>query len=178
MSVELATLGGGCFWCLEAVFEQVKGVIKSVSGYTGGHDPAPNYKTVCNGRTGHAEVIQISFDPSEISFDQLLEVFFVVHDPTTKDRQGADVGTQYRSAIFYHSPEQEQIARHVINRLNDSKEFSAPIVTEVSPLVLFHTAEAYHQAYFRNHPEQPYCQLVVLPKVEKFFHKFGKLAGS
>ena len=173
MNTEQATLGGGCFWCLEAVFEQANGVFKSVSGYTGGADPHPTYKSVCGGRTGHAEVIQVTFDPAIITFERLLAIFFATHDPTTKDRQGADVGTQYRSAIFFHSPAQELAARAMIQSLNDGNVFGAPVVTEVTPLGVFHPAEDYHQGYFRNNPSQPYCQAVVLPKVQKFLRKFG-----
>ncbi|WP_020474032.1 peptide-methionine (S)-S-oxide reductase MsrA [Zavarzinella formosa] len=173
MATEQTTLGGGCFWCLEAVFEQAKGIIKSVSGYTGGTIPLPTYRQVCGGHTGHAEVVQLTFDPEIISFEQLLGIFFAIHDPTTKDRQGADVGTQYRSAIFYQSNAQKTTAERVIQEMTRENVFDASIVTEVSPLSVFYLAEEYHQGYFRNNPTQPYCQMVVMPKVEKFFHKFG-----
>jgi peptide-methionine (S)-S-oxide reductase len=173
MATEQATLGGGCFWCLEAVFEKVKGVEKSVSGYTGGHAPEPTYRDVCGGRTGHAEVVQLTFDPAVVSFEQLLGVFFAIHDPTTMNRQGADVGTQYRSAIFYHSPAQKEQAEKVIASMTAEGVYSSPIVTEVVPLPTFHPAEEYHQGYFQSHPNQPYCEAVVVPKVEKFFKKFG-----
>jgi peptide-methionine (S)-S-oxide reductase len=169
---ELATLAGGCFWCLEAVFEQLKGVIKVESGYAGGKDNQATYKQVCEGDTGHAEVVQVTFDSKVISFKELLEVFFVIHDPTTINRQGGDVGTQYRSAVFFHSPEQEQTAREVIVYLTNEKVFEAPIVTEVVPLTKFFKAEDYHQGYFRTNPNQPYCAAVVGPKVAKFRKKF------
>src|SRR5450432_2798382 len=165
MSSEIATLAGGCFWCLEAVYDDLKGVTDVVSGYSGGRVKNPSYQQVCTGSTGHAEVIQITFDPSIVSFRQLLEVFFTIHDPTTRDRQGADVGTQYRSAIFYHSPEQKVTAEQVIAELNTSHLWSNPIVTQVAPIEEFYAAEAYHQEYFRNHPEQGYCQVVIAPKV-------------
>ena len=173
MTTEQATFGGGCFWCLEAVFEQVKGVSRSVSGYTGGSDPNPTYRDVCGGRTGHAEVVQLTFDPGVVSFEQLLGVFFAIHDPTTLNRQGADAGTQYRSAIFYHAPAQKEAAEKVIRDMTAARVYDNPVVTEVVPLPVFHPAEDYHQGYFRNNPNQPYCEAVVVPKVEKFFHKFG-----
>jgi peptide-methionine (S)-S-oxide reductase len=169
---ELATLAGGCFWCLEAVFEQLQGVDKVESGYAGGQPDRATYKQVCEGDTGHAEVVQITFDPKVITYRDLLEVFFVIHDPTTLNRQGADVGTQYRSAVFYHSPEQEKAARDVIASLTDEKVFANPIVTEVVPLDKFFKAEDYHQGYFRANPNQPYCAAVVGPKVAKFRQKF------
>jgi peptide-methionine (S)-S-oxide reductase len=164
---ELATLGGGCFWCLEAVFEQLRGVEKVESGYSGGSLPNPTYKAVCSGTTGHAEVVQVTFDPSAISFRELLEVFFAVHDPTTLNRQGNDVGTQYRSAIFYHSSQQQVTAEAVIRELTEQQLWPNPVVTEVKPVAEFFKAEDYHQGYFRNNPAQPYCQLVVNPKVVK-----------
>lgn len=170
---ELATLGGGCFWCLEAVFEQVRGVDSVTSGYAGGSVDHPTYEQVCTGRTGHAEVIQIAFDPDVLSFAELLEVFFAIHDPTTPNRQGADVGTQYRSVIFHHSAEQQTQAARTIAELNASHAFPAPIVTEVSPAPAFFPAENYHQGYFRANGRQPYCQMVVSPKVAKFRSKFG-----
>lgn len=165
---ELATLGGGCFWCLEAVFEQLRGVDSVTSGYAGGRIENPSYEQVCTGRTGHAEVIQIVFDPAVITFGELLEVFFAIHDPTTLNRQGADVGTQYRSVIYYHSPDQQEQARQTIERMNAAHEFPSPIVTEVSPCTKLFAAEGYHQGYFRANGRQPYCQMVVSPKVAKF----------
>jgi peptide-methionine (S)-S-oxide reductase len=169
---EIATLAGGCFWCLEAVFKDLRGVERVESGYAGGQDPDPSYRQVCAGTTGHAEVVQVTFNPQEVSFKEILEVFFTIHDPTTLNRQGADVGTQYRSAIFYHTPEQQQLAEETIARLNAEKIWNAPIVTEVAPLTKFHKAEDYHQDYFENNPSQPYCQMVVAPKVSKFRQKF------
>jgi peptide-methionine (S)-S-oxide reductase len=165
---EVATLAGGCFWCLEAVFEQVRGVDRVESGYSGGRTEQPTYKQVCGGDTGHAEVVQVTFDPSVISYRELLELFFSIHDPTTLNRQGADVGTQYRSAIFYHSPQQKQTAEQVIKELNAAKIWDAPIVTAVVPFERFYKAEDYHQGYFRANAYQPYCQAVVAPKVVKF----------
>jgi peptide-methionine (S)-S-oxide reductase len=170
---EVATLGGGCFWCLEAVFEQMKGVDRVESGYAGGHTPQPSYEQVCGGKTGHAEVVQITFDPSVISFADFLDVFFEIHDPTTLNRQGADVGTQYRSAIFYHSAEQKRLAEEKIAALNASGVYRTPIVTEVSPFEKFYRAEDYHQGYFRGNPYQGYCQVVVAPKVAKFRAHFS-----
>jgi len=165
-NLEKATLGGGCFWCTEAVFERVKGVEKIISGYSGGDAPGiPTYREVCSGRTGHAEVIQISFDPEQISYETLLEIFMTSHDPTTLNRQGGDVGTQYRSVIFYHSPAQKEIAEKVIEKFEDS--FENPIVTEIQPLKKFFEAEDYHQDYYENNPEQGYCQLVISPKIAK-----------
>jgi len=165
---EIATLGGGCFWCLEALFNELRGVEKVESGYSGGSVPNPSYREVCTGTTGHAEVVQITFDPNIISFMELLEVFFTIHDPTTLNRQGADAGTQYRSAIFYHTPEQERVAREVIAGLGASKLWDAPIVTEVAPFTTFYPAEEYHQEYFRRNPEQLYCSIVIEPKVARF----------
>jgi peptide-methionine (S)-S-oxide reductase len=169
---ELATLGGGCFWCLEAVYEQVKGVERVESGYTGGAVKDPTYRQVCNGNTGHAEVVQVAFDPKVISFREILQIFFVIHDPTTLNRQGADVGTQYRSAIYYHSPQQKETAEKLIAEFSAEKVFPRPIVTEVAPLDIFYRAEDYHQGYFRANPEQPYCQAVVAPKVAKLRKQF------
>jgi peptide-methionine (S)-S-oxide reductase len=168
MSNEIATLAGGCFWCLEAVYDQLKGVQDVVSGYSGGRVPEPTYQAVCTGMTGHAEVVQITFNPAVVSFKDLLQVFFTIHDPTTLNRQGADVGTQYRSAIFYHSPEQKAAAEQVIAELNEAKIWDAPIVTEVTPFDRFYPAEDYHQEYFVNNPGQGYCRVVVAPKVAKF----------
>lgn len=164
---EIATLAGGCFWCLEAVFDELRGVEKVESGYAGGHTINPSYREVCGGATGHAEVTQITFDPQVISFKELLQVFFTIHDPTTLNRQGADVGTQYRSAIFYHSPEQRKIAEQVIAELSAAKVWEDPIVTEVTPLTEFYPAEEYHRDYFQRNPAQPYCQVVIAPKVAK-----------
>jgi peptide-methionine (S)-S-oxide reductase len=165
---EVATLAGGCFWCLEPVFDDLEGVSDVVSGYSGGHVPDPTYEAVCSGETGHAEAVQVTFDPRRISFRDLLEVFFSVHDPTTLNRQGPDMGTQYRSAIFVHSPEQEAVARQVIADLQDRGLWDKPIVTEVTPFAAFYPAEEYHQRYFERHPFQPYCLLVIRPKVAKF----------
>jgi peptide-methionine (S)-S-oxide reductase len=164
---ETATLAGGCFWCLEAVFNELRGVQRVISGYAGGSVPNPSYEQVCGGRTGHAEVVQITFDPATISYREILEVFFTIHDPTTLNRQGADVGTQYRSAIFFHSLDQERIAREVIAETNASGIWRSPIVTEVEPLAVFYPAEAYHQNYYELNPYQPYCQIVIAPKVAK-----------
>ena len=165
---ELATLGGGCFWCLEAVFLDLKGVRRVVSGYAGGSVPDPSYEDVCTGRTGHAEVVQVEFDPALVSYRDLLEVFFSIHDPTTLNRQGADLGTQYRSVIFHHSPEQERTAREVIAELERNRLWDQPIVTEVKPAPAFYPAEAYHQDYFRRNPGQAYCRVVIAPKVARF----------
>ena len=174
----VATLGGGCFWCLEAVFEQVNGVERVVSGYCGGTTANPTYRQVCGGDTGHAEVVQVTFDPAVVSFGDLLDVFFGTHDPTTRNRQGADVGTQYRSAIFYHSPEQKEAAERRIAELNAEGIWPAPIVTEVVPLKEFYKAEEYHQGYYRQNPYQGYCQAVISPKVAKFRKRFAdKLRG-
>jgi peptide-methionine (S)-S-oxide reductase len=170
---ETATLGGGCFWCLEAVYDEMEGVRSVESGYMGGQKPNPTYKEVCGGRTGHVEVIQLTFDPAVTSFEEILEVFFTIHDPTTRDRQGNDVGSQYRSAIFYHSPEQKSTAERVIGEMNARKIWDGPIVTEVRPAETFYMAEDYHQEYFQNNPEQPYCSFVVSPKVRKFRQKFS-----
>jgi len=169
---EIATLAGGCFWCLEAVYDQVKGVERVESGYMGGQLPSPTYQAVCGGDTGHAEVVQISFDPKTVSFADLLDVFFVIHDPTTPNQQGNDVGTQYRSAIFYHSPEQKRIAEEKIAQFSRDRVFDDPIVTELSPATQFYMAETYHQEYFEKNPYQPYCRFVVAPKVEKFRKHF------
>ncbi|MGA9752578.1 MAG: peptide-methionine (S)-S-oxide reductase MsrA [Acidobacteriota bacterium] len=172
---ETITLGGGCFWCIEAVFEELKGVEKVESGYSGGTVPNPSYEQVCTGRTGHAEVVQVTFDPAVISLGQILEVFFAVHDPTTPNRQGADVGPQYRSVIFYRSPEQRVAAEEAIRRLEAAKLYPRPVVTEVEPFQAFYEAENYHQEYYRLHGEAPYCQLVISPKMKKFREHFGAL---
>ncbi len=170
---ELATLGGGCFWCLEAVFDQVKGVDSVESGYMGGGRPDPTYEAVCTGTTGHAEIIQIRFDPSVISFRELLEIFFGIHDPTTLNRQGNDAGTQYRSAIFYHTAKQEATAKEVIEKLTKDALFNSPIVTEVVPASTFYIAEPYHQEYFVQNPSQPYCSYLIGPKIAKFRQQFA-----
>jgi peptide-methionine (S)-S-oxide reductase len=166
--LQQATLGGGCFWCLEAVYVELRGVSKVVSGYTGGNVPNPSYQRVCSGSTGHAEVVQVTFDPAAVSYRELLEIFFTIHDPTTLNRQGADVGTQYRSAIFYHDEEQKRVADEVIEEITAAKLWPKPIVTQVVPLDVFYPAENYHQDYYANNPMQPYCQVVVAPKVTKF----------
>ena len=173
---EIATLAGGCFWCLEAVFDEVKGVESVESGYMGGTTTNPIYEQVCSGKTGHAEVVQITFDPALVSFKEILEVFFVIHDPTTLNRQGSDAGTQYRSVIFYHSPEQKSQVEQVIKNLNGTHIWNSPIVTEVVPAQTFYRAEGYHQDYFLRNPDQPYCMAVVAPKVAKLRkHFLGKL---
>ncbi|MBA2572809.1 MAG: peptide-methionine (S)-S-oxide reductase MsrA [Gemmatimonadetes bacterium] len=169
---EVATLGAGCFWCVEAVFDELRGVETVESGYSGGQVPNPSYEQVCTGRTGHAEVIQITFDPEVVSFREVLEVFFTVHDPTTLNRQGADVGTQYRSAIFYHSPEQKATAEQVIAEMNQAGIWNDPIVTEVSEFSEFFPAGEYHRDYYRRNPNQGYCQIVIAPKVAKFRQKY------
>lgn len=173
MAHEIATFGGGCFWCTEAVFLELRGVEKVESGYAGGEIANPSYEAVCTGRTGHAEVIQITFDPATISFRDLLEVFFATHDPTTLNRQGADVGTQYRSAIFYHSPEQQAAAEAMIAERNASGDFAPPIVTQVVPYANYYPAEDYHQNYYAEHPTQSYCSAVIPPKLAKLRQKFA-----
>ena len=170
---EVATLGGGCFWCLEAVFDKLQGVSAVESGYTGGKTVAPTYKQICNGDTGHAEVVRVTFDPKVISLREILEVFFTIHDPTTLNRQGNDAGTQYRSVIYYHTPEQKSTAARLIAELTAEKTFRDPIVTEVTPAPVFYVAEDYHQEYFANNENQPYCQYVVAPKLAKFRQKFA-----
>jgi peptide-methionine (S)-S-oxide reductase len=165
---EVATLGGGCFWCLEAVYQELRGVEKVESGYSGGDVPNPTYRHVCSETTGHAEVVQVTFDPAEVSYMDILEVYFTIHDPTTLNRQGADVGTQYRSVIFYHDEEQKRIAEEVISDLEKERIWNSPIVTEVAPFDKFYVAEDYHQDYFRNNGFQPYCQVIIAPKVAKF----------
>ena len=167
-NTDTATFGTGCFWCTEAVFQELEGVIKSTSGYAGGHVANPSYKDVCTGTTGHAEVIQVLYDPKKITYDELLEVFWQTHDPTTLNRQGADVGTQYRSVIFYHNNEQKELAEKYKVKLDKSKAFDNPIVTEISPFTNFYAAEDYHQDYFNQNGSQPYCNFVIRPKVEKF----------
>ncbi|HEX6948786.1 MAG TPA: peptide-methionine (S)-S-oxide reductase MsrA [Nitrospira sp.] len=172
----MATLAGGCFWCLEAVYDQMKGVRSVESGYTGGHTDRPTYEAVCGGRTGHAEAVRISFDPSVVTYREILDVFFVIHDPTTLNRQGNDVGTQYRSAIYYHSPDQKRVAEEAIAALTREHVYPNPIVTEVAAATVWHEAEPYHQEYFVRNPFQGYCTAVVGPKVAKFRKQFlGKL---
>jgi peptide-methionine (S)-S-oxide reductase len=171
--LETATLGGGCFWCVEAVLEQLKGVYSVVSGYSGGTTVNPTYRDDCDGDTGHAEVVQVHFDPNVVSYADILSVFFATHDPTTLNRQGADVGTQYRSVIFYNSPAQKAVAEEVIADLNRQGIWSRPIVTQVVPAAPFYRAEGYHLGYFRANPMQPYCQAVIEPKVTKFRQKFA-----
>jgi len=171
---EIATLAGGCFWCLEAVYDRMKGVESVESGYIGGKHPNPSYEAVCTGRTGHTEAVQITFDPKVVSYRELLEVFFAIHDPTTLNRQGHDVGTQYRSAIFYHSPDQKAVAEDVIAAFTKEKVFDDPIVTEVVPAATFYVAEDYHQEYFARNPTQGYCVAVVNPKVAKFRKLFAE----
>lgn len=174
--MQTATLGGGCFWCLEAIYLDLRGVGAVRPGYAGGSVASPSYEEVCRGTTGHAEVVQLDFDPSVISFGEILEVFFSIHDPTTLNRQGGDVGTQYRSVIFYQSPEQETVARQVMEDLEQEGVWDDPLVTELVPFSAFYPAEAYHEDYFRRNPRQPYCQAVINPKVAKFRARFaGKL---
>ncbi len=171
-NLETATLGAGCFWCVEAVFDDLKGVENVVSGYSGGHTDNPTYQQVCSETTGHAEVVNVEFDPEEISFKEILQVFFTVHDPTQLNRQGNDIGTSYRSAIFYHDDVQKQVAEETIKEINAEAIYDKPIVTEVTPFDKFYSAENYHQEYFANNPTQPYCAAVVAPKVAKFRQKF------
>ena len=170
--LETATLAGGCFWCLEAVFDDMKGVKSVESGYMGGKIDNPTYEAVCEGDTGHAEVVQLKFDPAVVSFPEILQVFFVIHDPTTLNRQGNDAGTQYRSAIFYHTPQQKAAAERVMSEIGGAKIYRDPIVTELAPASKFYVAENYHQEYFTRNPNQPYCQFVVAPKVAKFRKRF------
>lgn len=172
---EQATLGGGCFWCLEAVFSKLKGIAHCESGYSGGHDPAPSYKNVCNGTTGHAEVIRLHFDPQLISYQDILSVFFAFHDPTTLNRQGHDVGTQYRSVIFYHSREQQRTAEATMTLLTQQGEYANPIVTQLEPIKNYFSAESEHQQYYELHPKQPYCAAVIGPKVKALLENFQKL---
>lgn len=174
-SMEVATLGAGCFWCVEAVFQDIKGVAAVQSGYSGGTVINPSYKEVCTGNTGHAEVVQITFDPKVVAFETILEVFFETHDPTTLNRQGGDVGTQYRSAVFYHSARQKELAELAIKAGNESGNWSNPIVTEVTAFTNFFPAEDYHQDYFNLNGTQPYCAMVIAPKVDKFKKKFAEL---
>ena len=171
---ETATLGGGCFWCLDAVYRRLRGVTSVVSGYAGGTTRNPTYHAVCSGATGHAEVVQVTYDPDVISYREILEVFFGTHDPTTLNQQGADVGTQYRSVIFYHTPEQQRVAEQVIAELERDEVFDRPVVTELAPLPEFYPGEAYHQDYFRRNPGQGYCQAVIAPKVAKLRKSFAE----
>jgi peptide-methionine (S)-S-oxide reductase len=175
---ETATLGGGCFWCLEAVYQEMEGVVSAISGYMGGHLDNPTYHDVCTGRTGHVEVVQVTFDPETTTCREVLEVFFAIHDPTSRDRQGNDSGSQYRSAIFYHDARQQAVAQELIRELEAEAIWSRPIVTEVLPATTFYPAEDYHQEYFRNNPQQPYCAFVVAPKVRKFRDKFASKLRS
>jgi peptide-methionine (S)-S-oxide reductase len=172
-NTQTAVFGGGCFWCIEAVFDQLKGVESVESGYMGGKNPNPSYQQVCEGNTGHVEIVRVTFDPQHISFTELLDVFFTVHDPTTLNRQGNDVGTQYRSVIFYTSEEQKQQAEEAIAKLNSSRAFPSPVVTTVEPAKDFFVAENYHQEYYANNSSQPYCQFVISPKMKKFQQKFS-----
>jgi len=174
---EVATLGGGCFWCLDGIYRQLKGVESVVSGYAGGTKPNPTYREVCGGNTGHAEVVQITYDPSQITYRDLLDVFFTIHDPTTQDRQGGDIGAQYRSIILTHSDAQERIARQTIADVTADGIWADPIVTQIEPLKTFYPAETYHQDYFANNPNQPYCQVVIAPKVAKFRRKYLEKLG-
>jgi peptide-methionine (S)-S-oxide reductase len=173
--IEQATLGGGCFWCTEAVFNQLKGITLCESGYSGGNDPNPNYEKVCEGKTGHAEVIRLNYDPEIISFRKILAVFFAIHDPTTLNRQGNDVGTQYRSVIFFHTPEQYNTAITFVEELEKQKIFHDKVITEISPLLNYFSGENYHQQYFEKNPMQPYCAYVVAPKISKAENLFGDL---
>ncbi|MBI5467260.1 MAG: peptide-methionine (S)-S-oxide reductase MsrA [Candidatus Kerfeldbacteria bacterium] len=174
----VATLANGCFWCTEAIFKDLKGVSKVTSGYTGGQVRNPTYEQVCTGETGHAEALQIEFDPAVISYEQLLEVFFATHDPTTRNRQGNDVGPQYRSGIFYHDDEQRHAAEKVMSEVDAAKIYDQPIITEINKFEIFYPAESYHQNYYANHPERGYCQMVITPKVSKFRQKFAGLLKS
>ncbi|HEX9757340.1 MAG TPA: peptide-methionine (S)-S-oxide reductase MsrA [Nitrospiria bacterium] len=176
---ELATLGGGCFWCLEPIFQDLKGVYSVESGYSGGKTEDPTYEQVCSENTGHAEVIQVSFNPQMISYKDILEVFFVIHDPTTLNRQGADAGTQYRSVIFYHHSEQKEVAEQVIQEMESAQIWDGKIVTELTPFSIFYRGEDYHQNYFKTNPHQPYCMAVIVPKVSKFRkHHLSRLLKS
>jgi len=173
---ETIVLGGGCFWCTEAVYTNIKGVIKVTSGYAGGSKEKPTYEQVCTGQTGHAEAVEIEFDPAKISIKQILDIFFISHDPTTLNAQGSDIGTQYRSIILYTTDEQKEAVEKYIQELNDAKKFSKPVVTEIKPLTKFWAAEDYHADYFNKHRSEPYCQIVIQPKLNKFSHKFPDLA--
>lgn len=174
-TIQLATFGSGCFWCSEAIFLDLRGVVRVTSGYAGGQTANPTYEEVCSGRTGHAEVVQIEFDPADITYEQLLEVFFFTHNPTTLNRQGNDVGTQYRSVVFYHDESQKNSVEAIIQKIDAEKVYDAPIVTSIEPYIVFYPAEAYHQNYFAKNPDQPYCQVVIDPKIAKFRKKFSVL---
>jgi peptide-methionine (S)-S-oxide reductase len=174
-NLQKATLGGGCFWCLEAVYQQVRGVVHVESGYAGGQTLNPDYDSVCSGKTGHAEVVQIEFDPDVLTYQKILEIFFAIHDPTTLNRQGNDIGSQYRSVIYAHDKEQRMIAKNIIEQLTQENIFDQPIVTELADLPTYYRAENYHQNYFNNHPDQGYCAFVVSPKVSKFRKQFSEL---
>ena len=174
-NLQKATLGGGCFWCLEAVYQQVRGVVHVESGYAGGQTLNPDYDSVCSGQTGHAEVVQIEFDPDVLTYQKILEIFFAIHDPTTLNRQGNDIGSQYRSVIYAHDQEQRMIAQNIIEQLTQENIFDQPIVTELADLPTYYRAEDYHQNYFNNHPDQGYCAFVVSPKVSKFRKQFSEL---
>ena len=174
VSLEVATLAGGCFWCIEEVFREVDGVENVVSGYTGGTIVNPTYEQVCTGKTGHAEAVQVKFNPSKLSYREILEIFFSVHDPTTLNKQGADVGTQYRSSIFYHNEQQKRVAEELTGELSRAQLWNRPIVTQIVPLGTFYPADVYHQEYFSRHPEQAYCQMVISPKISKFRKQWTK----
>jgi len=174
ISLEVATLAGGCFWCIEAVFREIDGVENVVSGYAGGSTTDPTYQQVCTGKTGHAEAVQVSFNPSKVSYQEILEIFFSVHDPTTLNQQGVDTGTQYRSAVFYHNEQQKAVAEKLIKELDEARLWNKPVVTQIVPLDTFYPAEEYHQKYFLRHPEQAYCQMVISPKVNKFRRQWAK----
>lgn len=176
--LEKATLAGGCFWCLEAVFQRLRGVQTVQSGYIGGHTASPTYHDVCSGSTGHAEAVEISFDNAIIDYRTLLEVFFALHDPTTLNRQGNDVGPQYRSAVFYHNPSQQEEAQAMIDKLNSSGRFTQPIVTELKPASTFYPAETEHHNYYNSHSWAPYCQVVIEPKIRKLMHSYGSLTNQ
>jgi len=178
MNLQQITFGNGCFWCTEAVFQSIKGVKSVVSGYMGGQVKNPSYKEVCTGKTGHAEVLQVEYDADEISFDELLLIFFKTHDPTTLNRQGNDVGTQYRSAIFYYDDAQKRQAEAMIRKLTEEQVYAKPIVTEITPATEFYRAEDYHQDYFKNNPHNPYCAVVIQPKLHKFAKEFGEKIKS
>jgi peptide-methionine (S)-S-oxide reductase len=173
-NMEVATLGGGCFWCTESIFSELKGVKKVEPGYAGGVLPNPTYEEVCTGTTGHAEVVQIIFDPNIISFKELLEIFFSTHDPTTLNRQGADVGTQYRSIIFYHNNKQKLVAERIIKEINETKIWKNPVVTQIEPYKAFYKAEEYHKSYFKKNPKQAYCRIIIKPKIDKFKKAYGE----
>jgi peptide-methionine (S)-S-oxide reductase len=175
MNTQVATFAGGCFWCIEAAFNQLQGVIKATSGYMGGHTDNPTYREICTGQTGHAEVVQLAFDPTIISYRQLLEILFFLHDPTTLNRQGNDVGTQYRSAVFVHDTAQQDMVQQLIDELNAQQVYTAPIVTRIEPATTFYPAESYHQGYALQNPNQPYCQFLVLPKLAKFRQQYAQL---